>query len=154
MPYKTIEERRAHYQKHKDEINAKRREKNKTPEFKEKRREENRRWRENNRELANERSNISKKKYEAKCKKLALEHYGNKCLCCGENNESLLTMDHMNGGGTQHRKRIGNKIYVWLYKNNFPEGFQTLCFNCNWLKYYDIESFYKRYGKSKTLIDI
>ena len=22
-------------------------------------------------------------------------------------------------------------IYIWLKNNNFPEGFQVLCFNCN-----------------------
>lgn len=114
------------------------------PELKEKRREENKRWRENNRELANERSKISKKKYEDKCKKLVLEHYGKKCVCCGENNESVLSIDHINGGGREHRKEVGRKIYVWLFINNFPDGFQTLCFNCNWLKHIDKQSYNKR----------
>ena len=25
----------------------------------------------------------------------------------------------------------GTKFYRWLKRNNFPEGFQVLCFNCN-----------------------
>ena len=29
----------------------------------------------------------------------------------------------------------GEKITTWLYRNNFPKGFQTLCFNCNWGKH-------------------
>jgi len=135
MGYKTLEQRREHYQKNKNEINRKRRESNKTPEMKIKRRAENRNWRENNRELANERSNIAKKKYETKCKKLVFEHYGKECVCCGETIEEFLTMDHINDGGTKHRKKIGNKINVWLFVNNFPKGFQTLCFNCNWGKH-------------------
>ena len=48
----------------------------------------------------------------------------------------VLTIDHIKGGGTKHRKKIkGEKITVWLKKNNFPKGFQTLCFNCNWKKH-------------------
>ncbi len=70
-----------------------------------------------------------------KAKKLVFEHYGRKCACCGEEEEMFLTMDHINGGGIRHRKKIGMKIHVWLFKNNFPDGFQTLCFNCNWGKY-------------------
>ena len=132
MTYKSLEERRKHYAKNKDKINRKRRETNKTPEIKEKRKQENIRWRENNRELANERSNISKKKYERKCKKLVFEHYGKKCACCGEKEKLFLSIDHINGGGGEHRKKGGKKICVWLFKNNFPEGFQT---NCNWGKH-------------------
>ncbi len=135
MGYKTLEERRAHYKKNKDKINEKRREYAKTPEVIERLRLENKRWRENNRELANERSRIAKKKYEVRCKKLVFEHYGEKCDCCGEGEQIFLTIDHINGGGTRHRKKIGNKICVWLFKNNFPKGFQTLCFNCNWGKH-------------------
>jgi hypothetical protein len=57
------------------------------------------------------------------------------CKCCGEERVEFLSIDHINGGGNQHRKEItgfkqGN-IYRWLKKNNFPEGFQVLCFNCN-----------------------
>ena len=40
-------------------------------------------------------------------------------------------IDHINGKGTEHRKKIGFNIYPWLVKNNFPEGFQTLCCNCS-----------------------
>lgn len=135
MGYKTLEERREHYRKNKDKINEKRRESNKAPEVKVKRSEENKRWRENNRELANERSRIAKKKYEARCKKLVFEHYGERCACCKEDGKTFLTIDHINGGGTKHRKKMREKIVTWLFRNNFPEGFQTLCFNCNWSKH-------------------
>jgi len=30
-----------------------------------------------------------------------------------------------------HKKEIGKRIYLWLLKNNFPKGFQILCFGCN-----------------------
>jgi len=67
-------------------------------------------------------------------KKLIFDHYGNKCGCCGESNLIFLELDHINGGGHQHRIKLrkqGVTMYRWIIKNNFPEGFQTLCSNCN-----------------------
>jgi hypothetical protein len=62
-------------------------------------------------------------------------HYGGdppKCACCGETIFEFLTIDHINGGGLKHRQLIKRyNIYNWLVKNNFPEGYQVLCFNCN-----------------------
>jgi hypothetical protein len=61
-----------------------------------------------------------------------INHYGGKCACCGEDRYEFLAMDHINGGGTQHRKneKIVN-IDRWLIKNEFPDGFRVLCHNCN-----------------------
>lgn len=61
------------------------------------------------------------------------DHYGWVCKCCGEIEPAFLTIDHVDNGGTQHRKEIGGGtcFYRWLIKNNFPEEFQTLCWNCN-----------------------
>lgn len=62
---------------------------------------------------------------------------GSICVCCGETNQFFLCIDHVNGGGNAHRKEIaggsrgGDVIYSWLKKNNYPPGFQVLCFNCN-----------------------
>jgi len=135
MPHKTLELRRAYYQKNKDEINRKRREYDKRPEVKKKKLQRDAEWRKKNRARANELSRISKIKYERRCKKLVFEHYGNTCACCGESNLKFLSVDHINGGGCKHRKQTKGKICVWLYKNNFPKGFQILCFNCNWGKH-------------------
>jgi len=72
--------------------------------------------------------------------KLRLEvfsHYGGnppKCACCNETKIKFLTIDHINGGGYKHRKETGlyaDKLYRWLRKNNYPEGYQILCWNCN-----------------------
>lgn len=135
MPYKSREERKKYYDKNKDEINRKRREYGKRPEVKKKKAEQFKKWRENNLERAKEITNKAKKKYEERCKKLVFEHYGKECACCREGEQMFLTIDHINGGGTKHRKEIRSKISVWLFRNNFPEGFQTLCFNCNWGKH-------------------
>lgn len=71
------------------------------------------------------------------------EHYGNgvaACVCCGVSEMEFLTLDHIAADGADHRKVLrktqgGNGtgwfIYKWLIDNNYPEGYQVLCFNCN-----------------------
>jgi len=53
------------------------------------------------------------------------------CICCGEKELSFLTIDHIRGGGTRHRKNIKTGIYRWLKKMNYPRGYRVLCMNCN-----------------------
>ena len=79
-------------------------------------------------------------RYEEKL--LILNHYSNNRLCCNEcgyNNTHALTIDHINGNGNKHRKSIRNSggasFYKWLIKNNLPEGYQVLCWNCNHLEH-------------------
>lgn len=75
------------------------------------------------------------KVYRQLIKACVLEHYGKVCQCCGEGNNAFLSVDHIDSDGAKHRKEIGKSsgigFYSWLKKNNFPLGFQTLCFNCN-----------------------
>lgn len=68
-----------------------------------------------------------------KVREQVLNHYGTICACCYENQQEFLTIDHIKGGGNQHRKEVGSgpAFYSWLIKQNFPEGYQTLCYNCN-----------------------
>jgi hypothetical protein len=61
----------------------------------------------------------------------AISAYGKKCQCCGETQIEFLVIDHINGGGSQHRKYIKKNIFYWLRDNNYPSGFQVLCHNCN-----------------------
>lgn len=62
-----------------------------------------------------------------------LEHYGRVCACCGESALEFMSIDHVNGGGSKHRKELGlgSRIERWLKHNNFPTGFRILCHNCN-----------------------
>ena len=72
------------------------------------------------------------KGHRVKERKIVLDHYGHVCSCCGETIERFLTIDHIAGGGTKHAKEVcGGDLYRWLIKNKMPEGFQTLCWNCN-----------------------
>jgi hypothetical protein len=85
-------------------------------------------YRKENRErLAEEK----KKRYESQ-KRECFSHYGNgKCSTCGEKEEEFLILDHVAGGGNEHRRNVGKNIYSWAVKENFPERLQVLCRNCN-----------------------
>jgi hypothetical protein len=66
-----------------------------------------------------------------------LSHYSGRpipcCACCGETRYEFMTIDHIEGGGWQQQKRDGrgSAIYRWLVRNDFPQGFQVMCHNCN-----------------------
>ncbi len=77
-------------------------------------------------------------------KLLVLEHYGHVCACCGEPRIEFLTVDHIAGGGSAHRLTLGKPrasdgranlgggtMYRWLIRNNYPDGYRILCWNCN-----------------------
>lgn len=84
--------------------------------------------------------NTSAKQGEAN-KLAVLSHYGKgrqPCCCwpdCMITDIDMLTLDHINNDGAEHRKTLGDrkmaggKIYRWIIKNGFPDGFQTLCAN-------------------------
>jgi transposase-like protein len=92
-------------------------------------------WVDENRESIN----ATTRAYHRKLRLAAIKAYGGPiCVCCGEKEETFLVIDHIDGGGNQHRKRIGMSgfsLYQWLKKHDYPEGFQILCQNCNWGKH-------------------
>lgn len=70
-----------------------------------------------------------------KVREKVLNFYGNKCACCNESISQFLTIDHINGNGNKHLKEVKKRtLYSWLLKNNFPDGYQILCYNCNCAK--------------------
>ena len=70
----------------------------------------------------------------------AMTHYSEgKPICawvqCTIDDLDLLTIDHMNNDGAKHRRMIGHgNICRWLRQNNYPPGFQVLCYNHQILK--------------------
>ncbi len=81
------------------------------------------------------------KRYNKKLKLDVLNAYSNRkleCKCCGESQIEFLTLDHLlNNGASDRRLRGGSKsVYVYLRLNNFPSGYQVLCYNCNCAKAY------------------
>lgn len=98
-------------------------------------------YRDSHRELCIKRTVANNRKKRSEYRELTINHYGGnppKCNCCGEKERKFLTLDHINGGGRQHRKEMNNKsggVHGQLVKGNFPEGYQVLCMNCNWGKF-------------------
>lgn len=102
-----------------------------SPDLMEKNRQQTRSyyWRNRDKQVAKQ------KEYRERHKQLVFDHYGRFCSCCGEDELVFLTIDHIEGDGAAHRKSIsgrsGFSMYTWIVKNEFPAGFQVLCFNCN-----------------------
>ena len=87
--------------------------------------------------------NVRGKKAKEKLKLETFTEYcddGVRCKSCGKSDIEILTVDHIDGNGAEHRREIGlagmggYNFYRWLKKNNYPDGFQILCFNCNFRK--------------------
>lgn len=89
------------------------------------RREASRQWREANPGV----SRVLCRRWHANLKAQVFAHYGQSCACCGTSEN--LSIDHINGGGTAHSEEVGGHMYLWLVREGFPEGFQTLCQSCN-----------------------
>lgn len=68
-----------------------------------------------------------------------LRHYSRSdkpfCDCCKKKILEFLTLDHKNGGGNKFRRENpnhrGEKIYAWVRRNGYPDGFRVLCQDCN-----------------------
>lgn len=76
-----------------------------------------------------------------------------KCANCGYNDIRALELDHINGNGNIHRRKLapGNKgggrtIYLDIKRHGFPPEYQVLCRNCNWIKH--IENIKDKNGNS------
>ncbi len=73
-----------------------------------------------------------------------LSHYStNKekptCCSCGEDRLPCLSIDHLKDNGyldkdSKGRKRGGRDFYAKLKREGFPDGYQTLCLNCQAIK--------------------
>ena len=73
--------------------------------------------------------------YKERLKTKVFDHYGRSCKCCGESRKEFLSMDHINGGGSKHRResRLTNytDLYNCIIRHHFPNDFRVLCHNCN-----------------------
>ena len=154
MPYKTAEEKkaynRAYYEKNKEKMLAaakKRRDENPERTKLEKKLERIRNretyaknvkiyYTRNKKKLLAE-SSVRNKKLRKKYKKMIVRHYTNGkncCVCCGEDTFEFLSIDHINNDGAEHRRKIGTNILADIIHNDFPDGYQILCYNCNFAK--------------------
>jgi hypothetical protein len=70
------------------------------------------------------------------------------CNCCGLNDHlDFLALDHIMGRNQMesipelvklgYSSQFSNKnLFTWIIDNDFPDGFQILCHNCNFAKLY------------------
>lgn len=96
-------------------------------------------WREENRGIIHQNT----AEYRLKVRKEALLHYSDgfmKCNMCGIPGIKFLCLDHKDGGGTKHRSEEalvrGQSVYRWARLNDWPDMFQVLCWNCNYIKHH------------------
>lgn len=71
------------------------------------------------------------------------DHYGRICKCCGETEKAFLTLDHINGDGSEQRRDAsginrggGTNWRFYMVRKaqktgEWPEDLQILCYNCN-----------------------
>jgi hypothetical protein len=81
-----------------------------------------------------ERVLVQQKAYRLRIRLEALKEYGGACACCGETRHEFLAIDHIEGGGVQHRKALGSqgkRFHHYLKTQGYPPGYRVLCHNCN-----------------------
>jgi len=108
--------RQARYtERHRDEINERKRERRQNPEIRQQAVDYGR----------NRRRALKQQVYEL---------FGNKCCHCGFSDQRALQIDHINGGGKKSRQE--QKAYATMYRDILinPTPYQLLCANCNWIK--------------------
>ena len=107
-------------------------------------REYNRRYARNHREAL--RRNFTR--YHRNLKRDVIGHYSPEMKCMnpdclvlgGCRDIRCLSIDHINDDGAEHRRQLygtnasGLRFYNWLKRNGYPDGFQVLCMNCQWIK--------------------
>lgn len=93
-------------------------------------------YREKNRQNLREKSRL----YRRELKRIVLEKYGQSCNFCGYEDIRALQIDHINNNGAEERKALGGqnvsgwRFYQHLVAQDLPDGYQTLCANCNMIK--------------------
>lgn len=85
-------------------------------------------------------------------KEKVLRHYSGgkpKCACCGTEDFWCLTIDHLErvhyNQNKDPKRRMGYGSYAALIRDNFPEGYQVLCMECNMRKRFTDKRFCKKH---------
>ena len=72
-----------------------------------------------------------------------------KCAHCGFDDIDCLSLDHVNNDSKHNHNKYtcGSQNYIEAKRKNFPDKFQVLCRNCNWIK--ELEHRRKKWLKQK-----
>lgn len=78
---------------------------------------------------------ITRAKYAQSVRLECLDNYGERQCSCGEKDLEVLTLDHINDDGAEHRQETGTRgygFYIMLRKSGFSHDvpLQVLCINC------------------------
>ena len=76
------------------------------------------------------------KEYMNRLRQAVLVYLGGKCIRCDFSDYRALQVDHISGGGTQEFKLVG-AYGIYRKVLNGTSGYQLLCANCNWIKYFE-----------------
>jgi hypothetical protein len=84
-------------------------------------------------------------------KQKVIDHYSKGtgcCARCGYKDLRALSVDHKASDGAARREEQGkgSNFYQWIVNNNYPEGFQILCMNCQWVKRHEKQEFSNQYS--------
>ena len=73
-----------------------------------------------------------------------IKAYDNICVCCKEDKQEFLTLDHKKNNGKKHRLDVfgpascgrGSQLHWFLKKKGWPrKDLQLMCWNCNIAKH-------------------
>ena len=86
--------------------------------------------------LSTKKRNVKTREGWQELKKEVFTHYSKgkpKCNCCGFDNFTALSIDHISGRKEAgHRKTDTSRlVYYWLRRKHYPKDFQVLCVMCN-----------------------
>lgn len=85
-----------------------------------------------------ERDKENQRRSRGKVRLEVIRHYSPevKCKKCGFGDIRVLTIDHIDGRTKKERenKVSGWKLYTKIRQSNYPDGYQVLCMNCQFIK--------------------
>lgn len=80
----------------------------------------------------------------------ALRVIGDKCVHCDYSDERALQIDHIEGGGSEDRRKYkGVSYYYFILNNPDLSKYQILCANCNVIKRCEQEECRKPTSRSR-----
>ena len=91
-------------------------------------------WRKDNPEKQREACANQVREYH-RLRRQIIDAYGGRCQCpggCESTEYEFMAVDHVDGGGAQHRKRRASHLILRDIKRaGFPPEYRVLCHNCN-----------------------